>query len=835
MVKRIIFSAFLFGCVMHVVAQEKGEQGNIVEIFGKERIEIVEEGEVVHAFKKGYYLKNTGSIDGIFYKNRDVIAWEVLNGDFKAPTLGNLEATNYGKTRQAIQWVPIEADSTGRFRKGSELRSAYLYGEYNAAKKEILLLQAAGNMNTLVNGLPREGDFYDFAYTLIPFEAKKGINEFIFTPGRYGRVEAKIIKPEKAVMLTVKDMTLSDIIIGESNEKWGAIRVINASKSKLKGLTIKCELESGESTTFETEDVLDMTTRKLPFLIPVTNSTKEGMIKATITLLNSKGKVIDNTEISIENVDGGKVHERTFRTKVDGSVQYYSVNPSTTKGDGQALFLSVHGASVEATNQARAYAPKDWGYIICPTNRRPFGYNWEDIGRIDAMEVLEEARRIFKTNPEKTYLTGHSMGGHGTWYLGATYPDKFAAIAPCASYPDIADYTRRGQKDIISEQYSVIERSANAGRTKSLMRNYLQSGIYILHGDDDTVVPIDLVREIRQDLAKFHPNVSWYEYPGGSHWYGNESVDWKPIFDYYKWHQIPTTKDVKHIEFITAAPGVSASNYWATISQQVEPYNFSNIILDIKGDSVVGKTENVSLLLLDFDNMPINGNVTIALDGADEFNVDGKGVVTLRKEGTKWVESKINSVEKSHIRDGNFKSVFDNNVLFVYSTKGSSVENEWYKNKARFDAETILYRGNGSVEVISDKEFLAGEFDGRNIVIYGNAKTNIAWKSLLGNSPIQIGSDAITFGDKVIAGDDLGAFFVYPNPNNSNTLVGVVGGTGIKGARAAFINDYLLANTGFPDVMIFNYNALRDGLKEMQITGFFSNKWDIANGDFYIK
>ena len=32
------------------------------------------------------------------------------------------------------------------------------------------------------------------------------------------------------------------------------------------------------------------------------------------------------------------------------------------------------------------------------------------------------------------------MGGHGTWYLGVTYPDKFAAIAPCAGYPDLLGY-----------------------------------------------------------------------------------------------------------------------------------------------------------------------------------------------------------------------------------------------------------------------------------------------------------------------------------------------------------------------------------------------------------
>ena len=112
--------------------------------------------------------------------------------------------------------------------------------------------------------------------------------------------------------------------------------------------------------------------------------------------------------------------------------------PSSNKNlEDSALFLSVHGASVEAVNQANAYKKKDWGNLIAPTNRRPFGFAWEDWGRLDALEVLADAKSIYKPNSKKIYLTGHSMGGHGTWYLGATYPDKFAAIAPCAGYPDL--------------------------------------------------------------------------------------------------------------------------------------------------------------------------------------------------------------------------------------------------------------------------------------------------------------------------------------------------------------------------------------------------------------
>ena len=48
------------------------------------------------------------------------------------------------------------------------------------------------------------------------------------------------------------------------------------------------------------------------------------------------------------------------------------------------------------------------------------------------MEVLGIAKKDLRTDPTKTYLTGHSMGGHGTWNVGVHYPDKFAPIAPSA-------------------------------------------------------------------------------------------------------------------------------------------------------------------------------------------------------------------------------------------------------------------------------------------------------------------------------------------------------------------------------------------------------------------
>jgi predicted peptidase len=48
----------------------------------------------------------------------------------------------------------------------------------------------------------------------------------------------------------------------------------------------------------------------------------------------------------------------------------------------------------------------------------------------DLLAILDTVLRDYRTDPDRVYLTGLSYGGHGTWHLGMTYPERWAAIAP---------------------------------------------------------------------------------------------------------------------------------------------------------------------------------------------------------------------------------------------------------------------------------------------------------------------------------------------------------------------------------------------------------------------
>lgn len=110
-------------------------------------------------------------------------------------------------------------------------------------------------------------------------------------------------------------------------------------------------------------------------------------------------------------------------------------------------------------------------------------------------------------------------------------------------------------------------------------------------------------------------------------------------------------------------------------------------------------------------------------------------------------------------RYGTFKEAFNHNMLFVYGTSGNEEENNWNYYKARFDAETWYYRTNGSVEMISDKAFLATPCENKGIILYGNRDTNAAWVELLADSPIDVSRGRISIESTMYKGENFGALF----------------------------------------------------------------------------
>ena len=122
--------------------------------------------------------------------------------------------------------------------------------------------------------------------------------------------------------------------------------------------------------------------------------------------------------------------------------------------------------------------------------------------------LLDEIERDHRVDPERTYLTGMSMGGAGTWALAALQPDRFAAIAPVCGPAN----------------------PKTAGLIKRLP-------IWVFHGAKDTTVPLkqseDMVEALKAEGAD--PKLTVYPEAGHDSW--TETYDNPELYEWLLSHR----------------------------------------------------------------------------------------------------------------------------------------------------------------------------------------------------------------------------------------------------------------------------------------------------------
>lgn len=795
----------------------------------------------------------------------DALESKLVEGTFRPPAEGEKIELENGETRR---WTRVTPNRRGAY-EGPAFRGGYAYALVDSPRKQIVLLRATGHRHVYVNGEPRGGDVYGFGITEAPIQLREGANHLLFRTGR-GRLTLQLVPPIRDYSLRSQDLTLPDLILGETTRSLAGVLVVNGTNAWAKELSIRTIGLPGDPVVTRLPPLAPLSQRKVPVHLAPTDLSAPGRIPVTFELLDQKGSVVHDFEATVWARLATEKHKRTFQSDLDGSVQYYAVTPPKSDRDDEglkretgpalpALFLSLHGAGVEATGQANSYAPKNWGYVVAPTNRRPFGFDWEDWGRLDALEVLDLAETLFGTDPARTYLTGHSMGGHGTWVLGTQFPDRFAAIAPSAGWRDFWSYTGRESVEDPSPLRALVERAANPSRPLLARENLLHGGVYVLHGDRDDNVPVSQARFMRQQLGEFHPNWAYYERPGAGHWWGSACMDWPPLFDFLKRNRRPEDHEVLNFSFQTANPGVSAHCHWITVESQLRSLAMSRVDakLDPENSSLELRTENLARVTANLSSLleprtvtrkgetvevsTLSRSYSLAVK-IDDQELDPVSLSTLEApvsfernlEGTWERAESLDPSHKGPHRAGPFKDAFRHRMIFVYGTQGSDEENLWSFAKARYDAETFWYRGNGSVEILPDVEFRASDYPDRGVILYGNSDLNRAWSELLSKAPLQVSRKEISVGDRTFESDDLACLFVYPRKDSDRACVGVVAGTGLPGLRLTHQIPYFVSGVAFPDWTVLSSELLERGWEGVIAAGFFDRAWSLEEGESHV-
>lgn len=208
-----------------------------------------------------------------------------------------------------------------------------------------------------------------------------------------------------------------------------------------------------------------------------------------------------------------------YRSKVDSTLQPYRLYVPTGYDGAKAypLVIALHGMGGNENSYFEAYEKGSFktyaeqrGYIVaCPKGRNPASM-YAGTAEQDVMDVIAEVRRAYKVDPDRIYMTGHSMGGYGTWSLAMNHPEVFAALAPIAG-----------------------------GGNPANMAKIAHIPQLVVHGDKDRTVPVDRSRVMVEAARKLDAEIKYIEVPGGDHG-GVAAPAFKDVFDWFDTHRRKT-------------------------------------------------------------------------------------------------------------------------------------------------------------------------------------------------------------------------------------------------------------------------------------------------------
>ena len=522
-----------------------------------------------------------------------------------------------------------------------------------------------------------------------------------------------------------------------------------------------------------------------------------------------------------------------FRSGIDGSLQEYGLVVPTGKApDG--LVLSLHGAGVGAMGQARSYAPKEDLWIAAALNRRPFGFDWQDWGRLDAYEALAAALAQTGIDDERVFLTGHSMGGHGTWHLGVNDPDRFLGIAPSAGWATFDTYGGRPE-GALSELW---QRADGASLTLEWISNLVPLPVYVLHGTADDNVPVSEAEHLITDLRAVggRPEVHFQE--GAGHWWGAQCVDWPPIFELFRQTLAglgPQGRvDPDAIDFWTTDPGVDSRHFWVEVLQP-RTYGQPVHVLaswDASARRLSVQSSSAGALRLSAPNKGIPSEWVV--DGQTFRGSETQRHLWVQRDASgRWALERPAAGEKQPGFSGPFKRAFEGDFLFVFGTAGDAAEDAVLLETGRYLQADWSYRAAGEPELVSDVDFLArGAATGeRHVILLGNRDTNAAWGSVLGaNPPLDVHRGGVRYGTDEVEGEDLLALFVLPRVGGG--LAGVFGSSGPLGARLTYEVPVFVSGVGLPDWTVLDRRVLASGDGGVVAAGYFDRRFEFSAPSF---
>lgn len=775
-----------------------------------------------------------------------------------------------------VEWKKTTPDSTGwvnleyedvlwdslmdMYGVAAILNVGYAYCEFESDGRRKALAVAERVGSFYLNGKPYPGDPYGHGYMRIPVVLKDGVNRILVAVGGYGehRFLFKFVPAPAPLILISEEATLPDLIEGEPMKSWGGITLLNTTENWLRDFRVVV----GEGKAFKkTERTIAKLAPGCVLKVPVEIELNEPIwgsenpaemeeIWLPVRVHISDSIYEDSLKLRIRSP--GESYKLTFISNIDRSCQYYAVLPPVDYDPDDlqnsqkkyALILTLHGAGVKASGLVDCYRAKDWAFVVAPTNRRRFGFDWQDWGRLDALEVLADAKSRFPIDENRVYLTGHSMGGHGVWHIALTHPDLFAAAAPEAGWISFELYIpwffQRSYIFAEPTQLAIRDMSLREDFTLNFVENALNLPLFILHGGLDDNVPTLHARMFAKNLNRLGYEYVYKEVPGVGHWFQVDKVnniscvDDPELVDFLK----SKTRNPypKHIIYKTSDIGQNNKIYWIEIEEQTRPFYESRIEASVEENEIAIVARNISQFDVELTHDLLDyGRIIFDINGDQiPYNFEEDVKLTFHKtpEGFRIGGKAYQGLRKTPEFYGPIKQVYFSPFILVYGTRGDSAVADLTLHQARLEAFRWWRRGNGFAEICADTEVTEELISDYNLILFGGAKDNLIVRRISEELPIRV-EDGKIFLDEDGVGSELSAEYIYPNPLNPSKFVFIHAGTDIERLKLSTFFGAIHSGAGLPDFLIFSDEVKEKGWGGVRCAGYFNSEWKLDSGLMY--
>lgn len=456
-------------------------------------------------------------------------------------------------------------------------------------------------------------------------------------------------------------------------------------------------------------------------------------------------------------------------------------------------------AEGETDVEATRYFPEweDVDYIVAsPFVRGTAGY--QGIPEGDVYEVLADVKRRFNIDEDRTYLTGLSMGGGGTLWIGLTRPDIWAAIAPVCPAPP-------------------------AG-TLDLVGNALNYPVHFFHGDKDPVVPVEGTRNWVSQMQDLGVDVSYKEFVDVKHDSWVSAYDAEFIFDWFK----PFKRNLFPDEVKFASKSYKYDKaYWIKLDKLVTGKVSEIDARFVKTNNIEVKTkflEGFTVRLKGHPKFVPQQAFIVKIDGAS-FNLKADSTVSFVKTNAGWAEKKDFAEVEARKRKGAEGPVFDafsERHVYVYGTADNPSAEELDRRLgiANAAADWAAYRGPflGRVmffpRVMSDKEVRESDIESANLILFGTKETNAVIGKYADQLPLHMKADT----------KDFGLLYVFPVAKHYVVISsGLPWWAGVEDKGFPFVPATHRGLTEFKDLLLFK-NSSKNIISE----GYFTQDWKLS-------